>query len=208
MNGVAIGPSRMMAARTSRPLTFSMIAPGVSSAALIFSALNRLVPRSTRPCASADRAGERSVAFRLTRRSFRPANRSTSSCGAVRRSTVPAIIRPGRSGPLAENAPSRAATAMLAISPLGLVATMRPFQACHVPLPSKVAVIPSVRPDMAAMTPPLGAVSVPLMASRFCAGTASSFACNRSPLSTIASADRIARPSAIWVTPSIAISRF
>ena len=197
-----------MDARTSRPFTLSMIAPGVSSAALIFNALNWLLPRSIRPCASALIAGDRSVPLIFTRRSFSPANRSTSSCGAVSRSTVPARTSPGRTGPFAVKLPSRAASMIFANSPLGDVATILPSHACQVPLPSSVAVMPSVRPDMAAITPPLGAVSVPLMDRRFCSGTASSFACNRSPLSTMASADRMARPSEIWVTPSIAISRF
>ena len=197
-----------MEARTSRPFTFSMIAPGVSSAALMRKPLNLLSARSTSPCTSAVMAGDRTDPLRLTRRSLSPANRSTSSCGAVRRSTVPAKTRPGRSGPLAVKLPSRAASAMFASSPLGDVATMRPFQTCQVPLPSSVAVMPSVRPDMAAMTPPLGAVSVPLMARRFCSGTASSLACSRSPLSTSALASNWARPSAMCVTPSIAISRF
>ncbi len=151
-----------------------MIAPGVSSAASILRPLNWLLPRSMRPCAVAASAVERSVPFRFTRRSLSPAKRSTSRAGAVSRSTVPAKMMPGRTGPLAVKLPSRAARAMFASSPLGELAMIRPFHACQVPRPSSVAVRPSVRPLIFAITPPLGAVSVPFMARRFWLGTASS----------------------------------
>ena len=205
--GALKGPSSSSSARSARPVRFGASAAGRCSAMSSLSGAKRLSPRSIVPLGMIASASDRNEPPNSARRWLSRAVRSIWVVRSSSASGIPPSRRPISAGPLTAKVPLRAARRNRAIDNPERLPISMPSHFAQSPAPFSLNDSGALIRVSAAITPPSGASTASLRASRFFSGRASSTRSRRSPAcppgaaSVRARAVTCARRSAIWAAP-------